>query len=89
MSVLAVVAVVLLLFGVAYWQFPQATRRWFDRIATVRRVVWSFLLLAFAFVALTAGTVGYALVGAVILGYALLYVAFEEPFEPVRDLLGI
>jgi Tfp pilus assembly protein PilE len=88
-EVLAVAAVVAILFAVAYWQFPRATERWFNRIATARSILWSVFLLAFAFVALTAGTVGYAIIGGAILGYAFLYVRYERPFDPLRDYFGL
>lgn len=86
-GVVSVVATVLLGFAIAYWQFPAITRRWFERISMARRILWAVMLLAFAFVALTAGTIGYALAGAVILGYAGLYVSYEEPLDPIREYL--
>ena len=84
-----IVLAVLAVFGVAYWRLPRRTRRFFNTVATIRQLVWSVFLLAFAFVAISAGTVGFALVGGAILGYAGLYILYEEPLEPLFEVLGL
>ena len=90
MATAAAVAV-LLAIGIAvllYWRYPRATRRWFRRIRLTRKVLWSVFLIALAIFFLQSGILSFVIVGAVVVGYAVLYVLYEEPHEVIRDAVS-
>lgn len=88
-TAMVIVAIVFGIVGLLYWQFPEATRRWFERIQLTRQVVWGLFLLGVAFVMLNSGIPSLILGGAIVLGYAVLYAIYEKPHEIVRDAVGI
>jgi len=67
--------------------WPKRTRRWFNRIETVRVIAWSIIVVSVAFVFIASGAAGMALVGAVILGYGVLYVLEQDLLTTIRGVL--
>lgn len=89
MDALLLVALAVAVAYALYRFYPTSTRRWFRRIATARQALWAFFLLAFAATMLASGSTVMVLFGAVVVGYAVLYYLFEDPFAPITDRLGI
>jgi len=88
MAFFALAVAALAAYGL-YWRYPQATRRWFERVNLTRRVLWTLFLLGVVVVLLQSGIPSMIFVGALVFGYAVLYILFEQPHETVRDALGI
>lgn len=82
--VLAVVGTFLAL----YRYKPQWTQRWFERIEWIRVIGWTTIVLGFAFVLIASGSLGMIVVGALALGYGVLYVLERDLLDMLAGVIG-
>lgn len=87
-AALAVVIAVVVAY-LLYTRYPEATRRWFQRINMTRRVLWTLFLIGIVVVLLQSGMLSFIILGAIVAGYAVLYILYERPHEAVRNALGV
>jgi len=88
-TLLIIAAVVLTAFAlVRFW--PDATRRWFRRALTARRIVFGLAAVITALLFISSGATGLVIIGSLILLFAVLFVIFSDSTEVLsRWLPGV
>lgn len=75
-ELIIILATILVAAALVYW-FPNATRRWFDRIMAIRRAIFLVFLVLLGFVLIGSGSPLLILWGAVTLGLVVVGALFR------------
>lgn len=87
MQVLLIVAIVVATaLALTHW-FPNATRRWFMRALTARRIIFAVVGFTTALLFIASGATGLVIVGSIMLLFAVLFVIYSDSMGVVRQWL--
>lgn len=78
-------AAIVLKAVIAYWLFPDETRKWFRRLSMARQLIFGALAIIVAMVLIGSGSPLLILIGALALAWATWWLLVDEPYETLLD----
>jgi Ca2+/Na+ antiporter len=78
---LLIIGLVVLTAVVLVRVWPEATRRWFRRVLTARRIIFGTAAVITALLFISSGATGLVIIGSLILLFAVLFVIFSDSTE--------